>query len=224
MRKSYWVQTAFSIAAIVFIYLPSLVQTTGAAHADSGESLSWAAIVERLRRPKPPRAGKGELCPIAPSMLGETRVVWNVRPLFIWQGSLSRIEVHPQDTDTVLWRQTLANTNRSALYAGKALQPGQTYDWLVFNSFSRDSNRPTFKVSFRLVESAERMQIEAHLKALKAEMRARGMNAEQIARRQADYFTERGLRSDALQEMMSVEHSSDELRRAIQKIPELCEG
>ena len=161
---------------------------------------------------------RGGFCPIAPGRLGTTQVVWNDRPLFLWdetRGNVTRVQVRDGDdiqNSTLLWEAE--PTENQAQYDGEALEPGQTYYWLVFFNGASD---PTMAISFQIAEAADRDRIAGELAALTLPENA---SEEDIARIRAQYFTENGLPSDAFLEAFSVIEPSEELATLLETLPE----
>jgi predicted Fe-Mo cluster-binding NifX family protein len=122
---------------------------------------------------------------------------------------------NPYSSQVVLWSQPVAAANQSATYTGKALEPGQKYDWeLVVDPALGNSQRFTFQV----MEAQKRDRITAELTALETQLKAAGATAEEIALERANYFAERDLWSDALQEVYSVKNPSATLTQAAQEM------
>jgi hypothetical protein len=72
--------------------------------------------------------------------------------------------------------------------------------------------------------SPERERLAAELAALEAQLKAAGATAEEIALERANYFAQRDLWSDALQEIDSAKNSSVELTGKLQDLVNyLCE-
>ncbi|HAJ58362.1 MAG TPA: hypothetical protein DCP31_03065, partial [Cyanobacteria bacterium UBA8543] len=84
---------------------------------------------EDNRPPTPGRVGgsRGDkLCAIAPQPITTSTVVWSDRPLFVWRGVISRMEVRSTGSTKVLWsKKEIEGQSKegqsSALYAGEAL-------------------------------------------------------------------------------------------------------
>lgn len=183
--------------------------------------IPWEELYEkRPPRKDDPTGSRGGACPIAPAVPGKIRVVWSDRPLFLWQGNLGKIEVHPQDSDEVLWSQTSPEPDGSTIYRGKALQPGQSYDVMGFDQ--RD--RLLFEVTFQVLPTKERNPIAADLTRIEAQQRQKKATAEEIAYAKADYFASRQMWADALQEAYRVQNPSPALTKFKQITPrKFCE-
>ncbi len=162
---------------------------------------------------------------ISPDAPTQRRIVWSDRPIFIWKGSVQKIAVRTAGSNEDLWSQTVAGT-QSTNYTGKALQPGQTYDWLVFEGES-----PSKLVSFQVMDAQQRdtpkeslrERITTDLNTLENQLKAKKVNNEAIALAKANYFVQNQLWSDALQQAYSVEKPSTELAQIRQDIPDkLC--
>ncbi len=189
----------------------------------------WESILQLLqRRNEPALSSRSNVCAIAPGLLGETNVIWSDRPLFIWHGgSVQRLEIRPfnlnssYDSQEVLWSQTVTPRHQSAMYTGEALQPGQTYDWeiAVVDSSSRHDSKPRpLRFTFQVMEAPRRDRIATELKALETQFKTLGATAEEVALARANYFAERDLWSDALQEVFLVQNPSADSTRTAQKI------
>lgn len=140
--------------------------------------------------------GRDGFCSIAPATSGQApATIWHDRPLFLWEGNVSRIEVISADTDTVVWSGEPAAGASSLQYDGAPLQPGQTYDVIITASGQ-------LILSFTVMDAQMRDEIAAELNAL--EERFQGADARDLAFARAQYFAQRGLRSDALQEAFSA--------------------
>ncbi|HIK32985.1 MAG TPA: hypothetical protein IGS31_16785 [Oscillatoriales cyanobacterium M4454_W2019_049] len=140
--------------------------------------------------------GREGFCSIAPTTFGQApATIWHDRPLFLWEGSVSRIEVISADTDTVVWSGEPAEGASSLQYDGAPLQPGQTYDVVI-------TATGQLILSFTVMDAQMRDEIAAELNAL--EERFQGADARDLAFARAQYFAQRGLRSDALQEAFSA--------------------
>lgn len=167
-------------------------------------------------------------CAIAPQAITTSTAVWSDRPLFVWRGVISRIEVRPTSSKKVLWSKTgiegqTKEGQSSALYAGEALQPGQSYEWLLFEPFALEDTPPSQVVTFRVMDAKERDRIKTQLQNLEAELKAKKASAEETAVHRAQYFAQKNLWSDVLKEAYSVKNPSPALARIIQDLPtKLC--
>ena len=168
--------------------------------------LGWSAlaipVATAIEPPLPPRAGgsRGDVCVIAPNLPRATATVWSDRPLFLWRGNVSRLEVRT-DADTVLWSYTPPAGSERALYDGEPLQPGQSYVWTIFDR----QGEPLFAVPFRLMLAARRDVIADELIVLEAQLTSERATPEAIARQRINYFAERQLWADVLRESAASE-------------------
>ena len=163
----------------------------------------------------------GNICAIAPKAIGDTKEVWNERPLFIWAGPFKRIELRRVGDEQVFWSKALDRQNK-ILYDGEPLQPGQTYEWSLY--FSDDTEFPPFRTeTFQVMDSQKRDRIQQDLQRLDETLKARKASTEEIARQHALYFVRQQLWLDALQEAYSVENPSEPLKQLIESMPkEIC--
>ena len=185
----------------------------------------WKLLIAKRER-EPALSSRGKICEIAPGLLGEINVIYSDRPLFLWQGRVSSLEVHLysafslEKEQEILWSQTVSNESQNLLYTGEPLQPGQIYDWeIVVNP---QSNRR--RISFQVMGGEKRQLISRELEQLETELTISGATVEEITLERAYYFAQRDLWSDALQELFSLENSSTALSGNAQEIVEyLCE-
>lgn len=191
-------------------------------------SPSWQSWLELFSKRNEPRdKGPGgtagprpinQSCVLTPTQQGK---LWNTKPLLIWSGgTAAEIGLRPANSPTLLWRQTtpaIATTGVNRLrYTGQPLQPGQPYEVLFF--FASFSSQPQFWQSFQVMTPAERAPITADLQALTAQLQARNAQPETVALARANYFAQRSLWADALQEVYAVKTPSAELQRVTQTI------
>lgn len=220
MRKLNRILSTWLLTATAIVSLPPLLLPTAMAQTNSRQQSSWWQIFqEKPPVEEKPGSPRGELCVIAPRSIRTNTKVWSDRPLFVWQGNLGKIEVHPHKSDEVLWSQTLTSTDNSVTYTGEALQPGQTYDWVIFGP----QNSRISLIPFQVMEAPERDRIRVRLTILEQELKEKGATLEEIANARANYFAQQQLWSDVLKEVYSIENPSPELETIIQQIPsQLC--
>ncbi|MGB8701855.1 MAG: hypothetical protein WCD18_20765 [Thermosynechococcaceae cyanobacterium] len=169
----------------------------------------WEALLSLLKRDEPPLASRGRVCPMSPGLLGQTNVIWRDRPLFAWQGQIQALEIRPYSLTTVyeaqplMWQTSLTAQDKQAIYLGTALQPGQKYDWQL-----TDSQGKVQRFTFQMMEQEERDRIAAELKTLENRLSTETASREEIALNRAQYFAERQLWSDALQEVYTYPQQS----------------
>jgi hypothetical protein len=208
--------------------LPFQIGTVAQAVPARGES--WDKVWKVVLRQQKRRGGsRGDICVIAPARTPDPQnsaafEVWSDRPLFLWQGAIKRIQV-TDDNSNSLWNTTISDDRQSIVYAGKPLQPGQTYYWKVFNSASPQAE-PRLILTFQIMEASVRDRISAELTTLETQLKSTGATAEDIALQRASYFAnaaDKNLSADALREMYSVKDPSDELKAILQgATAELC--
>ncbi len=166
-------------------------------------------LLRAKREQEPVLSSRSNICEINPGLLGETNIIYSDRPLFLWQGIVPQIEINlytPFSLETeqeVLWSQTLVSTNK-ILYSGEPLQPGNIYDWEIVVDSANNRQR----ISFQVMETAERDRISRKLEQLETELTISGANTEEITLEKAHYFAQQDLWSDALQQLYTVENPS----------------
>ena len=129
-------------------------------------------LLRAKREQEPALSSRSSICEITPGLLGETNIIYSDRPLFLWQGTVPQVEIYlytPFSLETeqeVLWSQTVASNSDSILYPGEPLQPGQIYDWEIVV----DSVTNRRRISFQIMETAERDRISGELEQLETEL------------------------------------------------------
>jgi Domain of Unknown Function (DUF928) len=198
---------------------PNLQQASRLAQNSRRRRNGGSRLVGRLREEIPVRVRSASVCAIAPptQFMNTTNIIWSDRPRFIWQGTIRRVELFVSDTDKLVWSKTVSESDRSVVYDGKPLQPGQRYTWRFYQSLRGSDFEAK---SFRIMSSPERDKIAADLTQLENQLKAENATAEEIALERANYFAakERRLWSDALQEVYSVQNPSEEVNAVIQEI------
>ncbi len=184
-------------------------------------------LLKAKREQEPPLSSRSNLCEITPGLLGEINVIYSDRPLFLWQGRASNLEINlysPFSADAdqeLLWTQTVNGESQNVLYTGEALQPGQTYDWEIVTD-SQAKRRP---ISFKVKDGEERDRISGELTQLETKLTTSGATNEEIVLAKANYFAERDLWSDTLQQLFSLEQFSTVVKDNNQKIVSyLCQS
>ncbi len=185
----------------------------------------WQRLLQQLWGGEPIDRGRGGFgggrpvngsCLISP----DASPIWHNRPLFVWQGDSTTIGVRLPGSESVLWRQTAtpgATSNLRILqYDGPTLQPGQTYDWLFF--VDRSSRKPAFWPSFQVMSARDRLAITADLRRLEATLQRQNATPEAIAFQRSQYFIQRRLWADAIQEIYAVKNPSPDLQQLTQEI------
>ncbi len=138
--------------------------------------------------------------------------------MFAWKGNLEKIGVRPRG-QKVMWSQPVTATQGYIAYAGEPLQPGQIYQWVLLDN----QDKPFAFAPFKMMDAQERDRIKADLARLDEELKSKSATLEQIALQRANYFAQKGLWSDVLQEVHSVKTPSGELQAVLKAIPDqLC--
>jgi hypothetical protein len=217
------------VSATAFSFLAPTIHLATHAQTTQGKPTSfWERIAQIiLHKPEPPikpRKGGSRpiemVCMVSPDAPDQIRIVWSDRPLFIWQGDVKEIALRQQGKEEKMWNPNVLNTKHIS-YTGTPLQPGQTYEWLVYRNTSSPIS-PTF-VLFQVMEAPQRNQITNELTKLEAQLKAKGAAEETIAEEKAKFFVDKGLWSDVMQQAYSVKNPSPELLKLTQEIPKhLC--
>jgi hypothetical protein len=185
---------------------------------------TWEAILSLFRK-KGQNLGSRGVCPISPGLLEDQNIIWNDRPLFLWQGLEYPSEIRlyspfsAKQEEEILWRQVVT-AEQGIFYTGPALQPGKTYDWEIFSP----SNGYKLRRSFQVMDLDERQLIIKELQVLENRLRAEQATESEISLERVNYFAQRELWSDALQSMYSIPNPPPEVTQKIEALlQELCE-
>lgn len=222
MYQSRWFLTATIVIGFMFGSMVSSTHHPIFANESQGKRQSVSAFLSGIFQPMRRKGGtrSGSICLVTPG-LGETRGVWNDRPLFLWDREISRVEVRLVNTDTSVWNQTVPSSSRSIVYQGQPLQPGQTYVVLLFDPtgslFIKDKDYASHP-KFTLLAESERSLIAQSLAATEDQFKSQGSPGETIALEKAKLFAEKQLWSDALQNIYSAQSSFPELQTFVQTI------
>ncbi|MGB3638012.1 MAG: hypothetical protein WBA39_10625, partial [Rivularia sp. (in: cyanobacteria)] len=152
------------------------------------QSTNWITSIWR-RKPKSPRGARGgnnlsQVCPIAPGLV-DTYIVWNDRPLFLWQysGENKQVEliIRESGSQQNLWTKTVNLTDEKAFYeAQKALEPGKLYMWKLSGTSASGL--------FKIMPEDERKNIHQQLQALEKQLKNTRNYSEEIALKKANLF------------------------------------
>ena len=186
----------------------------------------WTGFLRWFQRKKPPYAGRGGDCIVSPILDKEPVKIWNDRPMLIWNGNTTYAGIFSLSHDQITWKEKVhsnATENRKLQYRGEALQPGQVYKWQLLAEISPSNLKPVQSRPFQILESSQRNQVTADLNTLQVKLKSERASMEAIALHRAEFFTQRGLQTDALQELFSVQNPSPNLNALTQKITDkLC--
>lgn len=194
--------------------------------SQNSSDLSWEKVGQELaarRRKEPPLISRGELCAVSPASKKESVTIWSTEPLLVWRGTAAQMELVNENGDPY-WKRSIPSDIRSVTYAGKTLEPGQTY---VLRLYTRRSAYalPQVTVRLQVLDRQSRDTIAADLKSLEASLKNKGASAETIALHRANYFISKQLLADAVKEMYSVNAPSNQLKAVLQELPkEICNG
>ena len=188
--------------------------------------ISLREIWDRLRRKKKPRSPRGPdepaLCTIAPGRFRDrdnpndrgNDTIWSDRPLFLWNGPMTGIEVRHLRSNQLMWQQSLTPDDRHITYAGEPLQRGQVYFWRE----NRPLEQMPLRVTFRLADAADTQRMQSELKQLERSLNAKAASPARIALARISYFAAQELWSDVLRELHAAKDLSRELSQLVQDI------
>ncbi len=206
MRKFNWVLSILLLSAMISSVPTRASQVTKVQTnlPGSAKDIVQASFSKDNTPPTDPGTVGGSRgpCTIAPLDLKTNTEVWSDRPLFLWRGPIGRIEVRQQGSNDVLWRQPIEPGVGRMQYAGEPLQPGRTYNWVLFDL----ENNAISSIAFKVMNAREREQVNTQLLSLERELKAKGATVEESAALRAQYFAQRQLWSDAWREAFSVDN------------------
>jgi len=181
------------------------------------QGASWTGIVDwLLGRKKQRPISRGDLCLVSPN-----GTMYSSQPLFLWKGQLKKIAVSKAGSKyNNFWNKDISESKNLAIYTGeKALQPGIVYEWKGFIA-----DDPTISAKFQVMNEQQRQVITDELNILEKRLQREGVNKEKIALEKANYFVEKGLWSDVLQQVYSVPNPSKQFLQQTKDLSnKLCE-
>jgi hypothetical protein len=146
---------------------------------------------------------RSSLCSLSPGLDGKYQI-WHDRPLFLWQnGDAIEVNLRKRGSKQLLWSLKPKAGDRSVL--APDLLPSGLYQWQVVGVDSEVSDRSVW-TSFKVEREGN---ITSALQAFESKL-PRNYSAEERALQRADFFADRGLGSDVLQVLFSVEKPSGE--------------
>lgn len=171
----------------------------------------WKLLEAKIEGEETPLTSRSRICEITPGLLGQTNLVYSDRPFFLWKGEIDNLEVNlysPFNFDVeqeIIWSKAIDDSSRNTLYTGEALQPGKIYDWEIVT----DSQVKRRRISFQIINGRERDRISGELARLETNLTTSGATKEEIILAKAQYFAEQDLWSDSLQQLHSLETTSN---------------
>ena len=203
------VATVDAIAQSAPTYLSSSTQQPSLETTSSFRNL-LRRIFPDDERDDPTTISRGDFCLLAPARPGEETTVWHQRPIFIWQGTLGKLEVVDETTGDVLWQYEPAPEETFISYGGERLKPGRTYIWKVYDSAA--SENPVAFPPFTILPAINRLLIANGLSVAQARaIAAENERTDPSELARANYFAFREFPVDALQALFSVENPSLDL-------------
>lgn len=171
------------------------------------------SLFQLIVKEERPLGSRGNLCAITPGLLGKTDKIWSDRPLFLWRGSAKKIVLRNYDTGELLWQQEVNGDRQSLFYSGVALQPGQVYEWGILGESTSEA-----RFTFSLIADGERERLDREIQNLQARKQTDKEYVLTAAIELAQYFGQKGLWSDALAKLYSVDNPPSQLVRTREEI------
>lgn len=229
----------FAIAGVNFPALSALVENSTTDSAHSGKTLIgqntkgplYQRIVDILVGRRQNNGTRGDdFCPIWPNKdRTDSLLTWSDRPLFVWEGDATRIEIYDSDWK-LMWGEDVTNVQHITYpdNAENKLKPGQKYEYKVFYQYKREDGTvisTTELHSFQIVDLDKRDSITDGLAVL--ENQIQNLSHQEKVLERANYFAQQEIRlrgnnntqklwADVFRELFSV--SSLEWTETIEQI------
>lgn len=181
-------------------------------------TLSWSSIWKQIKRKRVAGVSRGNFCLVSPTQMidgdfqaNNIEAIWHKNPLLAWQSGKPRT-VSLRDGNRIYWQKKVETTQANLFYDGKPLQPGITYQLIIFNPQETEIKK------IRLVSPERHSQIALDLAAIENQLKSKGVDREKIGLKKADYFTQLQMWSDALWELYSIPNPSDELKEILTQV------
>jgi len=167
----------------------------------------------------PPTTSRDDICLITPANLDEGETIWHDQPVFVWQGSVGKIEVIDAETQTSLWQYIPESGETTAIYDSDPLRSGLRYQWRIYGVADLES--PLLFQPFSIASRPNRWLMSNGLAAAASQTDS---SAQNIAIAQINYFTNRLLYTDAIQVLFSANRETPEiLAGQTEVIESLCQ-
>lgn len=198
----------------------SLLEAAPTLHA-----IFWSQIFERLRRQEVPGGSRGirnqpelKVCAVVPGRLINQETdsmsplkVWDLNPVFIWQGAWNQLEVFREDDQERLLSQELTPETQHLFYSDVEdaipLEPGVWYYWKLSRDGSNEQKATFGETSFRTLDEADRSDLEADLATEVATV----SEPERVLITRVNFLAEQGLWADVFRELYSTDELPAEL-------------
>lgn len=188
------------------------VQSKQKSEASTIEAMFKSFLDIFKQRQEPPLVSRGSLCAISPGILGKTNEIWSYRPLFLWEGEVTKIIVRDYNSDEIIWEKSILADNQNAIYSGINLKPGNTYIWELSSNSS--STRNEFDIL--PLNSQQRSEIDLFWDNQQSQSLT-------LKLKKAIFLGKQGLWSDALQIIYSVDNSALFIKPKLKEIfSDLC--
>lgn len=236
-HRSLWNPRTFnrlfiSGSAVSLLFCPGVLLTAAAQRSPSPSLEDLSTLYKRGDDDTVTRGGP--VCAISPQSarlesdnadrnLGPI-YLWSDRPLLVWQAPetvpVSRVVVYQGEPNNRFWDQSLTGNVQQVLYQGAPLDPGQTYGVRLSYSLATAQGRTSVeeRLSFTLMEAAQRRQIAQELQAIENRLRTSNASAEERAIARSRFFAENQLYYDGLQELYAIANPSPQVRTELQEI------
>ncbi len=216
MKQQNWPVVVGSAIAILALNNPAY-----AALIQPNTNTEITSVALRIPPPPVPKIGRGSrgnnVYAIAPSQFEGLNIVWRNQPVLIWEGALSRVEINAVDTGERLWMQSVSADDRTLIYGGETLEPGQHYEWTLYDSLGDITD----VVRFQMVTAEDRDRITTDLAEIDANAKKNGASSEDIELARTNYFVNQKLLADMLMEdVLADSQSGLHQARAFLKIVE----
>lgn len=193
---------------------------------------TWSNLWDKLRRKEVPGGSRGgpnqpEVCAVVPGTLSDQEdneisslQVWDLNPVFVWQGEWSQLDVLDSRTHEVLLSQALTPEARHLVYGDEgdavSLEPGGSYYWKLLREASGDEPETFGETSFRTLDAEKRLALETELAN---ELDSADTPEEALSKR-VNVFVEQGLWADVFREL----HTADELPAELEALKSAIAG
>ena len=191
---------------------------------------AWEKIVDLFRRTKEGGSTQGEFCSISPNLAAY--ITWSKQPLFLWQGTVNKIEVsvdYEFTEKSIIWYyDKLQDNQQSILYnedeTGQELESGKEYYYRVTYQTSGNDGQPIEKqkiIPFMVMPDEAWQAIAQEL--TKRDNPNSNISEEERAMEYALFFErivfeENDLFLDVVRELFSVSLPSPEWRQKTEEI------
>jgi hypothetical protein len=177
------------------------------------QGFSWGDVMRILAPPR--RSGSSRdvsVCVLSINQqAGTTNPIASLNPTLAWKGSAKSVGLRYLGETKTFWERSVMPSKRNGIqqvrYNGTPLMPGSEYEWVISGAM-----RGQTIANFTVLSAADRATLAQQLAPLTG-------SDEATLQQRVTIYSEAGLRSDGLTELLKVRQPSVELQQELTTLP-----